>query len=117
MELTKEEAILLHRELWGWLVDNPTRNKNEWPRWGEFSQLDPKRNQYCFACMITYDDCEDCILKWPGSTCSHLTENDWEANGLFEQWDACGNKEERSKLAAQIRDLPVREEVPNAPTT
>jgi len=34
MELTREEAIRLHRELWGWLAENPMKTKQEWPEWG-----------------------------------------------------------------------------------
>lgn len=117
MELTKEEAIALHHKLWDWLAKNPKKEKYEWPEWERFERLNPQLHEYCFACMVTSDSCEKCVLMWPGRTCSYLTEDEWSANGLFEQWAGCGNMEERANLAAQIRDLPVREEVPNAPTT
>jgi len=121
MELTKEEAIRLHRELWRWLVENPDKEKENWPGWEQVANSYPQimesasiKTLHCFACYMT-QDCDKCLLVWPGLDCSNETEGD--GKGLFERWNWTKRIKQRAKLAAQIRDLPVREEVPNAPTT
>lgn len=132
MELTKEEAIRLHRELWGWLAENPNKNKFQWPGW-ENSEDDYTCDGlyngeiipfYCFACYATVlqigdyaddDSCAACVLEWGSGVCDK-----WDDSiipkpiGLFTKWNESKSDRMRSKLAAKIRDLPERE-VPNEP--
>ena len=105
MELTKEEAIRLHRELWDWLSKNPKKEKWEWPGWENFDEHWTRRNMFCFACAGS-DCCDACLIDWPGVDCCNAEEDD--DKGLFSLWDRCKNNSERTRLAEQIRDLPVR---------
>jgi len=38
-ELTIEESVKLHRELWGWLADNPEMSKGDWSGWEDLACL------------------------------------------------------------------------------
>ncbi len=112
MELTREEAIRLHRELWKWLAENPMKGKADWPGWEKHKCYGEKNNErpnsYCFACeyVMQHNDrariCKLCPFVWPGKDCME--------NGLWEEWRKATAPEERSRLAALIRDLPERKE-------
>lgn len=112
MELTKEEAIRLHRELWGWLAENPGRDKREWPEWEDNGGKFPRVRNLCFACEYDHQEgiknhsyaCSDCPFEWPGKTCENM-----EDNGLYNLWKY-GETELESMYAAMIRDLPIRGE-------
>lgn len=102
MILTKEEAMKLHRELWSWLAENPTKTKAGWPGWEKHKNI----RAHCFACEYTRllgtDSCADCPLEWPdGTTCEE---------SYFRDWKKATKPENRAKYAALIRDLPVKEE-------
>ena len=103
MDLTIDKAIEYHRELWGWLSENPKKEKWDWPGWNGLEYLNPGYHEHCFACIMS-KDCDECLLVWPGTGCC----ND-DRNGLFMRWEQAKGKK-RSALAIQIRDLPVREE-------
>ena len=113
MELTKDEAIRLHRELWDWLSKNPLKRKDQWPGWEGYEIDNPAEFAYCFACwhdgQYPIDDtCEKCLLEFipnefmPGSHFYCL-------GGLFEDWQNA-KRDKRVRIAEQIRDLPVRNE-------
>ena len=114
MELTKDEAVRLHRELWDWLSKNPEAEKESWPGWINFDSNWVEHNMHCFACMCS-KNCSDCLMQWPGLDCCCGGEDDKYADeqpGLFVIWlESKGNKEQRTCLAEQIRDLPVRIEL------
>ena len=102
MKLTKEETIKLHRELWGWLAENPMKHKADWPG---FKDIGIVTNR-CFCCEFTLDknrtvDCEKCPLIWPYKRCGR---------SYFGEWDNAKLPEERSRLAALIRDLPEKKD-------
>ena len=101
MELTKDEAIRLHRELWGWLAENPEKRKCDWPRWKACGGDIRGVFALCFACQVS-SNCAKCLLVWPNRCCY---TNDEDA--LFYRWESAGTNE-KAKLAKQIRDLPVR---------
>jgi len=119
MELTREEAIRLHRELWGWLAENPIKNKSAWPEWNKYvcfgKMGNETPNSLCFGCEYVLQqtkfkkrDCQLCPLDWPNENC--------KGNGLWGQWDNATAPEKRSRLAAIIRDLPEKKkEVKPAP--
>ena len=107
MRLTKDEAVRLHREMWGWLTENPDKEKEDWPRWkwkwrngGEVEGV----FALCFACEYS-KGCDKCLFVWPGADCQHGT-----GGGLYNKWLFEKNAERRAALAAQIRDLPVRDD-------
>ena len=102
MKLTKEEAVKLHRELWGWLAENPMKHKADWPGFKDKGHIINR----CFCCEFTADikreiDCIKCPLVWPGGRCD---------SSLFGEWEPAKLPEERSRLAALIRDLPEKKE-------
>lgn len=118
MKLTKDEAVRLHRELWGWLAENPNRSKADWPRWecngGDVEHL----HSECFACEYVNGQvdpamCGVCPLVWPGGMCQitgQTSPSEDDDSGLFDRWNLEDDTDERAKLAKQIRDLPVRED-------
>ena len=114
-ELTIEESVKLHRELWGWLAENPEMSKGDWPGWEDLWVQHPSLKKTislgslnCFACYATNNDCDNCVLEWPGVDCCSGGRYG-NGKGLFMLWENAMFLEARRKLAAQIRDLPVRE--------
>ena len=103
MSMTKEEAIRLHRQLWGWLAENPMKKKEDWPGWTSNGGEHIPNGHYCFCCVIGHDDVKcNCPLEWPnGARCT---------NSYYLNWSFGSGGEERKRLAALIRDLPVKEE-------
>ena len=103
MKLTREEAIRLHRELWGWLAENPMKQKTDYPKF----KTECVRND-CYLCEFAGSQCAKCPVEWPKpryvSPC-HCMES------YFYEWDDAKLPEERSRLAAIIRDLPEKQEV------
>ena len=93
-----------HKALWNWLSKHPEMVKEDWPGWESNGGNVTCTINQCFACE--YDkDCVGCPLYWPNSIFCMLPK------GIgFKFYRSCNN-EERSILAAQIRDLPVREGV------
>lgn len=93
-----------HKELWNYLAENPTKQKEDWPEWkvngGKYSRVDGN----CFACEFTIDStCCDCPLIWPNNYCAGY-------NGLYSKWAKEGiSLEERTSSALQIANLPVKE--------
>ena len=89
-----------HKELWNYLAENPTKWKEDWPKWkingGEYSSV----CHHCFACEFTVDNiCYDCPLIWPNGYCYELYEK-WAKEGI--------SLEERTSLAIKIANLPVK---------
>lgn len=99
MKLTREEAIRLHRELWGWLAENPMKQKTDYPKFKE------RVTNYCYLCEFAGSECAKCPVEWPktrsASPC-HCMES------YFGEWNDAKLPEERSRLAALIRDLPEK---------
>lgn len=105
-----------HVALWDWLSENPDKQEKEWPEWawngGEYYDAPTPFNNKCFCCMyVDYlnESCNACPLVWPHDRkCGE--SNDYGI-GLFDEWHSEADPQRRSELAAQIRDLPVREGV------
>lgn len=107
-----------HKALWNWLSRGDNRTKEAWPGWqGEGGKVQGgEKIFHCLACKYGYffgindtTRCKNCPLIWPdGVTC--ITGGD----PLYCRWyDAMekGNFKLGRKLAAQIRDLPIKEGV------
>ena len=106
--LQKNEYVSLHRELWGWLSENPDKSKEEWTGWEKFDPEEVNAYTFCFACAFTdISPCRDCLLIWEGEGCCNIKP--FDCNGLFKQWEYEEDFPRRTSLAAKIRDLPVRE--------
>lgn len=111
MELTKDEAVRLHRELWDWLSKNPNEDKEDWPGWKDFDEDKVRANIHCFACAFTGNNpCRECLLVWPGMDCCSGEERG-DNRGIYSIWGREANFDERTRFAEQIRDLPVRDEL------
>ena len=97
-----------HKELWNYLAENPTKQKEDWPEWkingGKYSNVE----YHCFACEFTIGGtCCDCPLIWPSDCCTdgYNTNN----YGLYKKWAKEGiSLEERTSLALKIANLPVK---------
>jgi len=108
-ELTLAQAKAGHRALWDWLAETGSDIKAAWPGWAEYDRM---AMSYCFVCEChrTYvGPCHvRCPAVWPGGAgCCETAGND---DGVFELWRAERNINARRELAAQIRDLPWRED-------
>jgi hypothetical protein len=88
-----------HKDLWGWLAENPGQRKFAWPKWVELGGNIEMPYSACFAC-----DYGCCPLDYE--------DNDPTAclGGLYDKYVNAKGKR-RAALAAQIRDLPVRDGV------
>ena len=119
-ELTREEAIRRHRQMWSWIASETLRlgyavSKSEALQYFKW----PSLHAGCWLCEFNGRMCEpwsggaDCIIQWPGGRCSH---ND-DPEGLYTQWlDAhlSNNATLAAELAQRIAMLPAKEESDNA---
>lgn len=107
--MTIKTAKARHKKLWNWLAETGDRRKDNCPFWvwngGKWGYVEHS----CFACEVADDNCSDCPIKWPGIDCIDR-KSIGDSNGLFAQWNSCLDPDKRKALAAQIRDLPWRDE-------
>jgi len=104
--MDKEMALKLHRELWTWLAENPTKEKIDWPKWEDNSGDIRVGNNFCICCEMSYS-CGTCLLEWPHRTCDF--EDESGEMGLFSEWvlqSGFGNLKRKSEIAMQIANLP-----------
>ena len=104
MKLTKKQAIANHREQWDWHYHNPSKNKEDYPRWERNGGDIPEIKFDCFLCEYAYTHglgCDDCLVVWPGDTCT------WR-KGLYNKWRYAKSNSTKKKYAKMIRDLPAR---------
>ena len=92
-----------HKELWNYLAENPTKQKEDWPGWEVNGGKYNKINSHCFACeFIVGSTCCDCPLIWPSKQCIGIY-------GLYQRWvEQDISLEERTSFALKIANLPVR---------
>ncbi len=114
MNLTREETIKLHRALWRWLSENPMKQKRDWPGW----ELFPDIPCNCFLCVYTgrgaYPNCSICPVEFKAN--EHIKGTiGYCLGGLYAEWDLAKLPEERSRIAALIRDLPERKHINRCP--
>lgn len=96
---TRSHRIRLHRRMWRWLAENPEAEKSDWPGWKKYTP------QYAGCFMCSQQNCTVCPLVWP----KNIHGYDWcLEGGLYTQWDKTELNSERSALAEQIAELPVR---------
>lgn len=110
MELSKEKAIELHRQLWNWIADETEKEKRCVDKWEAFAYFGwPEVEAFCWCCEYNEqtdergcDQGQLCILKWPEGSC---------IRGLFYNWQEATDPFVRAKLARQIANFPVNEDV------
>lgn len=121
MKLTKEEAIKRHRELWGWLAENPMKEKTDWPGWDwpgweSYENI----NSSCFLCEYAFESqkndfnglsiCDYCPVEFKETNGYPKGTVGYCLGGLFSRWDRAIEPKERSRIASLIRDLPEKVE-------
>lgn len=90
-----------HKKLWGWLAENPTKEKEDWPQWEPNGGNIPNIFFLCFACSIGYGDiCPltniECAPSKPGMYC--FSE--------FHRWTNAITPKSRRKYAKLIAEMP-----------
>lgn len=103
MRLTKKKALQITADLWGWLEDNPKKEKEEWPEW-EFNggniavMLDD-----CACCEYAQFECNRCplIKLWRekssgGDPCM--------GEGYFNTWGDAKTPKTKKKYARIIKE-------------
>lgn len=104
MELTREQAIKEHRDQWQWQAENPMLPKSKYPK---FTGVKPLKE--CYLCQFTHFNCSKCPVEWPKTCEAPYTAKSIPCmNSYFYQWEKATLPEERSRLAALIRDLPEK---------
>ena len=104
-----------HKALWDWLSKNPDQYKCDWEGWKHNGGKYDIVYGFCFACEYNFeyfddnDTCDRCPLIWPNNVKCY--EGDVYNLSLYEEWVFEPGLQFKSKLAAQIRDLPVRDGV------
>jgi len=103
----KKEAIRLHRELWNWLAENPTKKNSDWPGWKEHKDAE-------FSCFLCHYDrekttdttsCNFCPLDWGNSAGCYGVK----LNGYFIIWTNLNEDDpKRVELALKIANLKER---------
>jgi hypothetical protein len=99
-----------HRRMWLWLAENPEALKREWPGFKRFKNTP---DCLCFACeaaghgeAATNLVCEQCPLMWPDGFPSE--DRPWCHQSLYSAWNCVSNSVDKTKLALQIANLPIR---------
>ena len=135
MQLTKEQAITLHRRMWRWIGLKTLKEKRcvEKKEWFEKFRLEwATRSWHCCKYhsdksyeLGVYPICDNCPIdpmdlgeigreNRQGQVLFGLIDcEDEKERGLFSLWCSAfkdGNWQEAGKLALQIAELPEREE-------
>ncbi len=109
-KLTREEAIRNFREHWASLAISKLADKQDYLKRHGFRNI----VNGCFLCeyevsINAASDCNDCPIEWPetrkGRSCPCN-------RSYYGDWREAESSEERSRLAAVIRDLPEKKEKP-----
>lgn len=109
MELTREEAIRNFREHWASLAISGSSDKEEYLQRHGFKSI----KFACFLCDYTKGTgCKNCPVEWPKTNDKHHHATPC-TQSYFGDWADAEKPEERSRLAALIRDLPEKKEAPN----
>lgn len=126
--LTREQAITKHRQMWNWIADKTLIRKRRITKQEYFNEnLGENEEQplvNCYACqysaeqsgIISFSDniCQFCPIDWNSN--AHclmcLYSDDSLSDNVFTLWQntIIGNWENAAELARQIAELPERME-------
>lgn len=133
MNITREEAIRKHREMWSWIAEqyengsdvrvNHLKVKfirehypNDYPDSSCYCCEHAGRALNSVICGSKYNNCERCPLEWPSTYCEfmclHKTD-ELNFDGLYEQC-VCqshpyiANYKKAATIAREIANLPER---------
>lgn len=114
MKITKEDAVRLHRKMWGWIVDETLLRKIKITK-EDFFEAHPwlkMPSQKCYCCQYARQNtpegerlCNNCPLDWGKYNCV-------EGNALYDKWRCVRNDNylEALGLAFEIMHLPEKED-------
>ena len=113
MELTREEAVRLHRQMWLWIAKETERQKQIVFKTDYFKAMKTKREDMplntCYCCEYTRGEgtkntrCELCPMLWGGADNHCLNKN-----SPFRAWSNTYNWRVAAKAARAIAELPER---------
>lgn len=135
MNISREEAIRKHREMWNWIAEQYENTLNEDDRPVTHLKKDFIKEHYpnddpdskCYCCEYAEKTlkpelekseyiCKRCPLEWPSTChelmCMHKTD-DLNYDGLYEQimWQShpyVANYKKAASIAREIANLPER---------
>ena len=109
MELTREEAIGLHRKMWRWIAEETEKQKRIVTRKEYFKSMEIEEENipefYCYCCEyceLADGDCELCPILWDGEKTTCFSD--------FVTWLSTTSWQEAAELARKIAELPERKE-------
>ncbi len=97
MKLSEKEALDIAIELWGWMTETGSDNKEDWPGWEKYGRmlLSCPLCKYCLEELC--QECKDCII--------YSCVNDY----AFGKWEVAKTKSSRKKYAglflAQLKEV------------
>lgn len=125
LNLTKEQAILNHRNMWNWIAEQNEKGIHEPHLKSEYINehtefISKDMSCSCFCCE--YDEIQDnikqapacayCPLDWDSKAndlfCIRKTKEYENKNGYFYLWEHETDPKEAAKLARIIANLPER---------
>ncbi|KKN57573.1 hypothetical protein LCGC14_0561190 [marine sediment metagenome] len=98
MRLTKKKALEIAIELWEWIVDNPGKEKREWPEWKKYGNM----VFYCPFCqygMSAYHENCNCPLSKEYGDCDDSAYGSWDYD------DEDGGHAAAVEFLAQLKEL------------
>ena len=132
--ITKDEAIRHHRQMWRWIAEETERLGRKVYKWEYFKVMGIDKNDIpyfeCYCCEFDRQaradktfccQCEKCPLDWGAryemgykkALCSiimHPDNKDKNKYGYFRQWLDTKSPEKAAELARIIAELPEKEE-------
>lgn len=106
MNLSKQETIKRHRQMWNWIADESLKQKRCVRKSEVFEHFKWKKCWcYCWCCEYSNSECARCPILW--LTCEKCVDPD----SLYKEWiNTCHNNNylKASELAKQIANLPER---------
>jgi hypothetical protein len=100
----------LHCSLWQWLADNPSKSKEDWVGWKSNGGNIEEVRLLCFACEYSLKAKELLRTRQSGCICPLVWIDGYcFGYGLFALWRHSTGPTERTELALEIKDLPVKD--------
>lgn len=111
MNLTKQDAVELHKKKWLWIADETERQQRIVKAREYFEaiqQQEPLLYSYC--CDYAKQNargraCDNCPIQWPHSYDNQKAPNTPCLNSYYYQWSHARTWEEAALLARQIANL------------
>lgn len=123
MELTREQAVAEHRNLWRWIANETRSRKRRVEKYEYFKNFEiPKweipRNS-CYCCEYSFqlyifqfhslNCCENCPIDWGYSAKNNMCCDDtWNFDGIYFAWCYEEDWQKAADLAERIANLPER---------